>query len=344
MKKVIVIALVLCTLLALAACNTNQQPAASSSAPAVSSSAPAASSSAPAASSSAPAAKKVIGFLQKNTTDTYCRALNDAAVAELKKFKDSGVIDDYVTLDGNTDPITQVNQTDDLINMGVSVILCAPAEAEGSAPILTKAKEKGIPIVIVNSKTNNTDELATAFVASDDVEGGRMMAKFIQEKLPNGGGYGHLQGAIGNSAQIQRGQGLHELLDKDTKWKMLAEQSAEWQGEKAVKFTEDWLALYGDKLNAILSDNDDMSTAVKGAVNAAGRSDIVCIGIDGTKTALQMVKSGKLDGSILQDAVAQGTQSVDACADIIQGKTVQKSIMVPFVLITKDNVDQYYKE
>jgi len=269
--------------------------------------------------------------------------MNDAAVAELKKLKDSGVIEDYVNLDGNTDPITQANQTDDLINMGVSVILCAPAEAEGSSPILTKAKDAGIPVVVVNSKTNNTDELAAAFVGSDDVEGGRMMAKFIQEKVPNGGGFCHLQGVIGNSAQIQRGQGLHEILDKDSKWKMLAEQSGEWQGEKAVKFTEDWLSLYGNKLNAILSDNDDMSTAVKGAVNSASREDIVCIGIDGTATALQMVKAGKLDASILQDANGQGTQAVDACADLIQGKTVQKTIMVPFVLITKDNVDQYYK-
>jgi ABC-type sugar transport system, periplasmic component len=133
------------------------------------------------------------------------------------------------------------------------------------------------------------------------------------------------------------------VLDADKNWKMLAEQSGEWQGEKAMKFAQDWLSMYGDKLNAILSDNDDMSTAVKGAVNQGGRSDIICIGIDGTQTALQMVKSGQLDGSILQDANGQGTQSVDACADIIQGKTVQKSIMVPFVLITKDNVDQYYK-
>ncbi len=285
--------------------------------------------------------KVMIGYLMKNTTDTFTRTLNEAAEARMQELVDAGVIDDFVSLDGNTDPIMQVNQTADLINMGVDVILVAPAEAEGSSPILTTAKEAGIPVVVVNSKTNNTDELAASFVGSNDVDGGKMMADFIKSKIPGGGGYAHLQGVIGNSAQIQRGQGLHEVLDSDSNWTMLAEQSGEWQGEKAIKFAEDWLALYGDNLNAIMCDNDDMATAVKGAMNAAGREDIVVIGIDGTKTAMAMVKSGEADGSILQDAKAQGTQAVDVCADIIQGKSVQKSIMVPFALLTQANVEQY---
>ena len=285
--------------------------------------------------------KVMIGYLMKNTTDTFTRTLNDAAEARMDELVKAGVIDDYVSLDGNTDPIMQVNQTADLINMGVDVILVAPAEAEGSSPILTTAKENGIPVVVVNSKTNNTDELAASFVGSNDVDGGKMMADFIKSKIPAGGGYAHLQGVIGNSAQIQRGQGLHEVLDGDSSWTMLAEQSGEWQGEKAIKFAEDWLALYGNDLNAIMCDNDDMATAVKGAMNAAGREDIVVIGIDGTKTAMQMVLSGEADGSILQDAKAQGAQAVDVCADIIQGKSVKKSIMVPFALLTQANVEQY---
>ena len=287
--------------------------------------------------------KVMIGYLMKNTTDTFTRTLNEAAEARMAELVKEGVIDDYVSLDGNTDPIMQVNQTADLINMGVDVILVAPAEAEGSSPILTTAKENGIPVVVVNSKTNNTDELAASFVGSNDVDGGKMMADFIMSKLPQGGGYAHLQGVIGNSAQIQRGEGLHEVLDNTSNWKMLAEQSGEWQGEKAIKFAEDWLALYGEDLNAILCDNDDMATAVKGAMNAAGRSDAVVIGIDGTKTAMAMVKSGEADGSILQDAAAQGVQAVNACADLIQGKPVEKTIMVPFALLTKENIDQYYK-
>ena len=285
--------------------------------------------------------KVMIGYLMKNTTDTFTRSLNEAVEVRMQELVDEGVIDDFVSFDGNTDPIMQVNQTADLINMGVDIILVAPAEAEGSSPILTTAQANEIPVVVVNSKTNNTDELAAAFVGSNDVDGGKLMAEFIKSKLPGGGGYAHLQGVIGNSAQIQRGQGLHEVLDNDPKWTMLAEQTGEWQGEKAIKFAEDWLALYGNDLNAILCDNDDMATAVKGATNAAGRTDIVVIGIDGTKTAMAMVQSGEADGSILQDAAGQGIQAVNACVDILQGNPVEKSIMVPFVLLTQENVEQY---
>jgi len=177
------------------------------------------------------------------------------------------------------------------------------------------------------------------------VQAGEMMANFVVEQLPNGGGYGHLQGIIGNSAQIQRGEGLHNVLDVNDKWTLLdgCEQTAEWQAEKAVKFAEDWLAKYGDQLNAIICDNDDMSSAVQAAMNAAGRSDIVCIGVDGNAGPLAMVKAGELKATVFQDGAGQVTTAISLIKDIKEGKTVEKNVIVPFVLVTAENVDQYLK-
>lgn len=170
-----------------------------------------------------------------------------------------------------------------------------------------------------------------------------MMANFVVQQLPNGGGYGHLQGIIGNSAQIQRGEGLHQILDANDKWTMLSEQTAEWQAEKAVRFAEDWLAKYGEKLNAVICDNDDMSSAVQTAMNAAGRSDIVCIGVDGNAGPLAMVKAGELKATVFQDGAGQVTAAIALIKDIKEGKTVEKEVIVPFVLVTTENVDLYIK-
>ncbi len=287
----------------------------------------------------------VVGYIAKNTVDAFHATINNAAKEKLDGLKKDGTIKDWHLLDGLTDPVTQCNLLEDALNMGCNLIIVLPAEAAGCSPIVERCKEEGVPCVVVNSKTENTDELATAFVGSDDVEAGEMMAKFVAEQLPEGGGYGHLQGIIGNSAQIQRGEGLHNILDVDKNWKLLdgCEQTAEWQAEKAVKFAEDWLAKYGDGLNAIICDNDDMSSAVQSAMNAAGRSDIVCIGVDGNEGPMTMVKNGELLATVYQDGAGQVVKGIDVGIAAAKGETVQYQYMVPFVLVTKDNVDQYLK-
>jgi len=198
-------------------------------------------------------------------------------------------------------------------------------------------------VIVVNSKTDNTDELATAYVGSNDVQAGEMMAQFVMDQLPQGGGWAHLQGIIGNSAQIERGIGIHKLLDNQPNWTMLEEQSAEWQAEKAVRFAEDWLTKFGDKLNAIICDNDDMSSAVQAAMNAAGRSDIVCIGVDGNVGPLTMVKNGELRATIYQDGAGQVLKAIELAMKVLAGEEVPKETMIDFVLVTQENVDQYLK-
>jgi ABC-type sugar transport system substrate-binding protein len=179
----------------------------------------------------------------------------------------------------------------------------------------------------------------------DDVQAGEMMAQFVQSKLPNGGGYGHIQGVIGNSAQIQRGQGIHNILDKDPKWKLLdgAEQTGDWQADKAVNFAMDWLAKFGQNLNAIICDNDDMSSGVQNYVNSRNRRDIVCIGVDGNAGPMNMVKNGDLLATVFQDGVGQVLKGIELIIKVANGESVPKINMVPFVLITKDNVDQYLR-
>lgn len=285
----------------------------------------------------------IVGYIAKNTVDAFHATLNNAAKVALDALVADKTIAKWNLYDGLTDPVTQNNLLEDALNMGCDLIILLPAEAAGCAPILERCKEMNIPILVVNSQTSNTAELATSYVGSNDVQAGEMMANFVIEQLPNGGGYGHLQGIIGNSAQIQRGEGLHKVLDTNAKWTLLdgCEQTAEWQAEKAVKFAEDWLAKYGDKLNAIICDNDDMSSAAQAAMNAAGRPDIVCIGVDGNAGPLAMVKAGELKATVFQDGAGQVTAAIALIKDIKEGKTVEKNVTVPFVLVTAENVDLY---
>jgi len=171
-----------------------------------------------------------------------------------------------------------------------------------------------------------------------------MMGKFVLDKLGESGGYAHLMGMVGNSAAVERTTGIHNIMDTASGWTLLDEQSAEWQGDKASKFAQDWINLHGDNLDAIICDNDDMAIAAKLACIEAGRDDIVVIGVDGIQSALQMVKSGELDGTVFQDGNGQGKKAAELAIELTKGNQIQKEYWIDFVLVTQDNVDQYISE
>jgi len=285
----------------------------------------------------------VVAYLAKNTVDAFHATLNNAAKNALDALVKDGTIKSWQLYDGLTDPITQVNLIEDAINNGANFVIFLPAEAEGSAPVVKRCADAGIPIVVVNSATNNTAELATAYVGSNDVEAGEIMANYVREMVPEGGKYAHMMGIVGNSAQIQRGEGIANIMSKDEKWESVGDFAADWSADKAVGFATDVLTEYGDALKAIICDNDDMSSAVQAYVNSVGREDIVCIGVDGNAGPLAMIKEGTLKATVLQDGAKQVETAIALIPDIIAGKEVEKNIMVPFTLVTSENVDEYLK-
>lgn len=285
--------------------------------------------------------KIIVGYIAKNTVDAFHATLNKTAEEKLDAMAADGTIDEWKMLDGQSDPIIQCNLLEDALNMGADLVILLPAEAAGSAPILDRCKEEGVPCLVVNSMTDNTEAVATTFVGSDDVQAGEMMAEFVKSVYPDGGKYGHIQGVIGNSAQIQRSEGIHNIMDADSKWEMLDEQSGEWQAEKAVKFAEDWLARWGEELTAVICEDDGSSAAVQTAMNAKGRQDMVCIGVNGEAAALDMIQKGEMQATIYQDGAGQVGKAIELIPDILAGNQVEKSYMIDFVLITEENVANY---
>ena len=167
------------------------------------------------------------------------------------------------------------------------------------------------------------------------------MAEYVMEKVPDGGVYLHCQGVIGNSAQIQRGEGILNKLDD--KWELAADVPCDWAADRATNAAQDYMNQYGDELKAIICDNDDMSSAAQLACNESGREDIVCIGVDGNQGPLAMIKEGTLGATVLQDGVGQITAGINAVKADIAGEAVEKEYSIPFVLVTAENVDEYLK-
>ena len=288
--------------------------------------------------------KIIVGYISKNLTDPFHGPINSYAEETLDGLVADGTIDEWTgVLDGQTLPDVQINCANDCITKNCDFVIILPAEAEASDPAVTQMAEAGIHVMVVNSKTTSTDDQAWIFSGSDDVYAGELLGQWVLDNCPDGGKYVHCNGILGNSAQIQRTEGIHNILDSHSEFEMVADEDTQWSGEKAATAAENAIAKYGDELVAIICDNDDMSSAAQSACNAAGRSDIVCVGVDGNETPLQMVKDGEMGATVLQDGVGQLSAAIDAMVAAIKDGTepAEKDIMVDFVLVTSDNVDEY---
>ena len=288
--------------------------------------------------------KIVVGYISKNIVDPFHAPINDYATETLDAMVEAGEIDDWTgVLDGETDANKQIDRATDCISKACDYVIILPAEATASDAAVTQMADAGIKVIVVNSKTDSTDAVALGYVGPDDVEAGRMLANWVIDNCPDGGKYAHCQGVIGNSAQIQRGEGMAEVMAEHPEFELISDFPCDWQADKAANVASDMMNQYGDELVAIICDNDDMSSAAQKTCNDNGRSDVVCVGVDGNQNPLQMVKDGEMGATVLQDGPGQVAGAIEMIKACLAGETPEKEIAIPFVLVTIDNVDEYLK-
>ena len=186
-------------------------------------------------------------------------------------------------------------------------------------------------------------DLATAWVGSDHKDSGIIEATMMVKDMGGKGQIVTIEGEPGIDAQIQRTLGYKEVLAKNPGIKILATQPAYWDRDKALKLVENWLQADKD-FTVVLSQNDNMAMGALKAIEDAGKSSKISVyGIDGDVDCLIAVKDGKIKGTVFQDAKAQAETSAKYIMMAVKGTPVPKMTAIPFLAVTKANVDNFLK-
>ncbi len=279
--------------------------------------------------------KLQIGFMNTNLSNEFQVAMLDSA-----RVKAEELDIELVEYDGMGDPAKQVSQMEQLISQKVDAIVLAPYDKDALAPAVTKAKDAGIPLIIVNSTVVNMEE-ALAYVGSDDKVAGVMAMEELSKAIGKTGDIMMIRGPIGNSAEVGRTAGVEEVLASNADIKIVVDEPADWDREKAMKLVENKIQS-GVKFVGIMAQNDEMALGAQMAIEAAGMQDqISVIGIDAIPDALTAVEDGKLIATVFQDAKTQASTALEVAVKAAKGEVIEKEYMVPFKLITKENVGDY---
>ena len=284
----------------------------------------------------APAAQdKPFAFFISHMTNAFT---NELSAAVKNKAAELGV--EVVVYDGEKDVAKQVSQIESAINQGIAGLVIEPVSVDGVVPALEAAKAAGIPVAVVNQKISKP-EAADSFVGVENFDGGVLEMKTAAEAIGGQGNVAFLLGPLGSDAQIGRTDGYYEVLKDYPDIQVVFEQTANWTTDEALALVENWLQA-GTEINAIVANNDGMAMgALKAVEDAKMLDEILIYGLDATPDALAAVKEGRLTATISQGTTAQGETAMETVYKLATGEEVDAEIILGFILITKDNVDDF---
>ncbi len=321
--------------------STSSAPAsASASSSAAPSSTSSSAESTPAESeSSAPAsggngAGKLIVIITPSPDNVFFKAEQDAADAEAKKLG-------YETLviSHDDDPTKQSQAFDTAISRKAAAIIVDNAGADVTVTAVQKAKDAGIPSFLIDREINQTG-VAVAQIVSNNAQGAALGGQQFATAMGGTGEYAELTGKETDTNAGVRSQGYHSVLDQYTDMKMVAQQSANWDQAEALAKTQTILQA-NPNIKGIIAGNDTMALGAQAALNAAGRTDVVIVGFDGSPDVVSSILKDEINATVLQPASQIAELAVQQADQYIGTGTATQpeKQSIDCVLVTKDNAN-----
>lgn len=256
----------------------------------------------------------------------------------------------YVEHDEKSDENEMVTGAQALLDQGVDVLIISPFKPDALGPIIAKADEMDVPVIVDDIGGGGTPY--DAIVISDNEDGGTQAADYIDEQIK----------ALGITSKkvvsitcepsavyaARRNAGFRAEIET-LGYEVVTELSGNSKAEEAYKIMKDALAK-NDDIAGVFSCNDPMAVAASNAILDAGKDpvkDMVTVGFNGDAEAITAIQDGQLSASVAQDPAAMGALTVDLAADAIDGTDLpfdnaeEREVYQGVTLVTPENVADF---
>lgn len=250
---------------------------------------------------------------------------------------------ELLEVDASWDAQKQTDQMNTFIAQQVDAILLNPVDSSSIVPVVKKAFDAGIPVVMgaMNIDASGKDYVVS-YIGADEEDVGRAAGELLKSYLGEGSHtVAIVEGVAGSDPQIKRTGGFEQAV-QGSGLKIVAKLPGDFDKAKAMTVTEDLLMRFPD-LDGIWVHDDTMCVGVVQAMKSMGYSgkDIAVVSYNGSKLGAEMVKAGDIIGTAVQPLVVEGSTSVQVAFDAANGLQVEKWYKDVIVPITRENVDSY---
>jgi ribose transport system substrate-binding protein len=280
--------------------------------------------------------KKHIAVIPKATSHVFWLAVKAGAMGAGEKL---GVTVEWNGPASETDFARQIQIVDSAIARRVDGIVLAASDRKALAQVVDRAMSLGIPTTIFDSGLDS--ENFTSFVATDNLEAGRMAGREMGRLLKGKGKVAMIQNVPGSISTQDRETGFEEALAKEFPGIQLVQKLYGMSDRaKSMAAAENILTANPD-LDGLFGSTEPSASGSVLALNARGRNGKVkLIGFDVNETMVEAMRGGTLDAMVLQDPYKMGFEAVKTVVDKINGRTPPKRMDLAAVVVTKANLDE----
>ncbi|MEN9408207.1 MAG: hypothetical protein RL216_181 [Pseudomonadota bacterium] len=281
---------------------------------------------------------KTVCYVTAADAHPYVTPANEAIDARAKELSV-----EVIRLSQNFDVQTGTEQMNTCIARGVDGIILWPLDPQAYIPGLARAKEAGIPSIIINSPMDEAaNEFIVSFTGPDTYQQGGMAADSLQAALGGKGNVIVIAGQAGNGTTIGRVGGfVDRLAEIGSEIVVLETVNADFDQQKALVASRDLITRFGDQIQGVYANDDTMARGFIDAWKEArpGQPMPIVIGINGQVDAFESIRAGEMYSTIVQSPFEDGLLAINTIVDIIDGKEVEARLPIPLTVVTKENVD-----
>lgn len=260
--------------------------------------------------------------------------------------------------------LTQNDQVEEFLNDGYDVVCVNLVDRTDASTIIEKAKNTDTPVIFFNRELveedlERWDKLY--YVGAEAFESGIMQGNLVveccRERMDeidkNGDGrlqYVILEGEAGHQDSLVRTEyAIKTVTDSKIQVERLADEIANWNRAQAMTKTAQWLNSFGEEIEVIFANNDDMALGAIDALKEDGPQQWpVVVGIDGTDVALEAVRKQELYGTVLNDARGQSEGIIELAWSLCTNHPLSekfalqdgKYIRLPYEPVTYQNLEE----
>ena len=306
-----------------------------------------------------------VGVITYTQDDPFINGLTDELKVQLKAMENKERRIIVSTKSGNDDQQEQNEKVEEMIDAGCDVLCINLVDRTAPSRIIRMARNEDIPVIFFNREPVREDLMQWEklyYVGCDAEQSGIMQGEIAAEYInshsevdKNKDGkiqYVLLEGEAGHQDAISRTEySVKTLMKKDVILEKLSYQLADWNRGQAENRMNRLISQYGKEIELVISNNDEMALGAVEAYRTVGyaREDWpVIFGIDGLEEALEAVKAGEMQGSILNDRVDQAKEMAKMAVELFEGEDFEQESLKEgryyfseYQKVDGSNIDEY---
>jgi len=279
--------------------------------------------------------KPIVGVVPKGANHIFWQTVHAGAVKAAREY---GFDVQWNAPALEIDSSRQIEIVDSMINQHLAGIVLAPVDKSALVAVVERAGRAGIPVAIFDSGIDTENILC--YVATNNLEAGRMAARRMGEVLGGKGKVGVVGFMAGSASTMQREDGFTgEIRRKFPGIEVTGVMFGMADRAKAMAVAENMLTAHPD-LAGIYADNESSAEGALQAVKSRGGRNVKLVVMDASEKLLAELRAGGVDSIVVQNPFRMGYESTKAIGMKLRGESPQRLQDSGATLVLKENLDR----